>query len=109
MLQRLGTPAPTLTWNLYRNVFAHNDEFQLGRVVSRRVPTGIIISNADRPRGTLLDIGALYRSLVAYLDERIEQTPPQAKVDYISGIWFLRDGPRTKQLQAELDALAHEP
>ena len=113
LLARLDRPAPKLTWALYRNVFMHNDEFQYGRVGRRGIPTGISITTkaqekylADLLKKTsYLDVGALYRELLSYLDRRIAEVSPRKNVQYISGIWFPGSKKLAKVMKAELDQL----
>jgi hypothetical protein len=111
LLAKLDIPSPKLTWMLYRNVFMHNDEFQFGRVGNRVIPTGLLITSAEQEsrlgtvlkQSTFLDVGALYRRTIKYLDDRIAETPPHQKVDYISGIWFPESRGLAKKIQLELD------
>ena len=102
-----GVPVPHLMWNLYRDMFMHNDEFPLGFYHDLVVPTGIVMTASDDSQEVKdlfatrrwLDSSEIYRSLVNYMNALIDNADKDEERQVIEGIEYL-DDPPTPEVQA---------
>jgi hypothetical protein len=113
ILSRVGLKKPELTWNLYRHTLVHNDGFQFGKLGRNRgIQPGIVISTANEERelattldqSTWIDVGALYRKLIVWLDQEIGRTSERSSVDVKAGVWVLASKPLGRKIKEELES-----
>ncbi len=96
LLADLGFGAPYIAWNLYRDVFLHNDEFVIAVAGKAGVPSGIIFTDKDGEElsdelagdGMTFDPARTYRELLRYLDGQISEANETDEVDIISEIHY---------------------
>ena len=98
LLKELGWSKPFTAWNLYRDVFLHNDEMILASVDDRGIQSGIVLSNPEDAAaadilakdGRSIDPFRLYRKLVEYIEITITKLTGSEEVEVISHLSYDR-------------------
>jgi hypothetical protein len=110
ILGRLGVPAPSLIWNLYRDTLSHNDSWMRAKVDGKWISPQLLVSlgpsSADLNMHLVnhhtsthtLDIGELCYDLIEYLKKEIE-TAVDKEIEVISGIEYLGDSKKSAVTQ----------
>lgn len=105
LLRELSVPAPTLIWNLYRDMFIHNDGLMIARIEDQTIFSAISITPSSTSGSGInmhrvsakfgrhqLDVGNLYYDLIDYLDKKTAESTATAKIEVIIGIEYLKKG-----------------
>jgi len=97
LLEDLGIGAPHVIWNLYRDIFLHNDEFVVAAVGKLGVPSGIIftypednkeLSDTLAKDGLNFDPFRTQRELISYLTGKIDSSDEKSQVDIIGAVEY---------------------
>lgn len=112
LLADLGLGAPHVAWNLYRDIFLHNDELAIAAVGSLGIQSGIIFTPPDdedladklTADGLNFDPFRTYRRLVGYLDTKLKALEENKEVDIIESIEYDLDStnPEVQKIVEEI-------
>jgi len=95
-MKELGIKLPYTTWNLYRDVFIHNDEFVVAAVGEMALQSSIYLTTVDEDvigdflakDGRNVDPSRLQRQLTKYLEDKIQSTNDLDEVEIIVAIEY---------------------
>lgn len=99
LMKDLGMTLPYTEWNGYRDIFLHNDEFVLLGVDNLGLQTAIFLTSEDEQEisdflakdGRNIDPFRLRRQLIAYLEDKIQQTAERETVEVIGELIYDAD------------------
>jgi len=96
LMKELGMRLPFTEWNLYRDVFLHNDEFVLAAVGNQGLQVAIYLTSEDEKDvsdilvkdGRNIDPFRIRRSLIDYLENKINKTNDTETVEIIGQLVY---------------------
>ena len=96
LMKDLGMALPYTQWNLYRDIFAHNDEFVYAGVDKLGLQVGIFFTSSDEEDiaeflakdGRNIDPAWLHRRMVEYLEKKISNINDEETVDVIGELIY---------------------
>lgn len=109
LLSQLGIKFPYLYWSLFRDVFMHNDEFEVAIYEKTQIFPGIGIaypggsgSHTSTQSIAMVTVTKLYFDLIQYIDKLIENSDKTKMIDINIGIEYLNaDGDSAQPQEAK--------